>query len=77
MCDGPLMCETQNEARSEMHKSEDSDNFYPNNTNRRYRGGGPRFTDAKGVEYRLIRNRNKRTTASDAHDAEEQNALDV
>ncbi len=60
ICAGPLLCETQNESRSnsanqERGESADGGSSKPA---RRYRGGGPHFTDSNGEEYRLVRNRN-------------------
>lgn len=68
VCGGPLLCETQNESRlnathssskDDRDGSEDSGNSSAR-PQRRYHGGGPRFTDSKGEEYRLVRNRGSR-----------------
>lgn len=61
VCGGPLLCETQNDARSEVRDNGEDDGGGGagedgSSSTRRYRGGGPRVTDADGVEYRLVRN---------------------
>lgn len=73
ICSGPLLCETQNESRLSSSSrdggggegdsdgnGEGSSSASRSRSSRRYRGGGPHFTDANGDEYRLVRNRNSR-----------------
>ena len=72
ICGGPLLCETQNASRenssSRGHCDDDDDDGdgcddegssggSSSHQQRRFRGGTPHFTDSRGEEYRLIRNR--------------------
>ena len=74
ICSGPLLCETQNESRlsssnrdggsgdgdSDGNGNGEGSSSSRSRSSRRYRGGGPHFTDSNGDEYRLVRNRNSR-----------------
>ena len=62
---GKLMCETRNDAQSEVRGHPGSGEgevrrARPRNP-RRFQGGGPRVTDENGVEYRLVRDSNPRS----------------
>lgn len=74
VCDGPLLCETQNESRlnsanNSMNDGEDSsEENSSSRTQRRYRGGGPRISDSNSGNNRnqnQNRNRNRNLTGKD------------
>lgn len=60
ICEGPLMCETHHDSRSEMSESSNASGGGASQRRGRRVGGGPSFTDSNGNEYKLVRNKSSR-----------------